>query len=255
MSDAEAVHDGIIVIETITTPGASADAGIPTVRFNHYPGSQQVVLWLPRSWQEGYEDVSTTCGGVEIEGDAARNRVNGSVQIIWNTIAWPPGAYLIAISHKDGWRHEVALHKYAPGKEPKPEASPPSVEAPAQKGERVYRDGTGKAIPNVDLEMRAKAQEAIVQRFFGRHLEYEGTFRAGTITFVDGMRRIRFYHEMCGGDLHASIDVPTTDAWEKETGVSLAERDEIIAWVAERVRTEQASTWRYRITDRSIDFY
>lgn len=248
----EPAYDGVISIERIATPAGPSEAGVPTVHFVHYPGSQQIVLWLPRSWQEGYEEVAVSRDGVEVERDNVRSRINGSTQMLWASIGWPPGDYLIAITHKDGWKHEVALRKYAadapPPEPPKPPPEPPRT------GPIVYRDGFGRVIPDVDLQMRAQAARELRKRF-GRHLEYEGNFRAGKIIYDDGERRIPFYHEMCGGDLHFSIDVPTVERWEAATGTPVSERDEILAFIAKRVQAEQASSWQYRFTDRSIDFY
>ena len=52
-----------------------------------------------------------------------------------------------------------------------------------------------------------------------------------------------------------SIDVPAVEHWVAATGMPLSRRDEIIGFVARRVRQEQASSWRYEITGRTIDFY
>jgi hypothetical protein len=254
MSDEpDPVHDGVIVIEDIATPGAPVSAGVPTVHFNRYPGSQQIVLWLPRSRYEGYEDVITLRDGVEIEHETAQRKVSGSTQILWDTLAWPPGAYRIVITHRDGWRHEVTLRKYEPGADPAPPPAPPPQPEPSR-GPIVYRDGFGNVLPDVDLQMRADLHLQMKRRY-ARRLEYEGNFRAGTIIYDDGKHRIRFYNEMCGGELHCAIEIPTKEHWEAATGVPLSERAEIIAFLAERVQAEQASSWRFRITDRSIDFY
>jgi hypothetical protein len=60
---------------------------------------------------------------------------------------------------------------------------------------------------------------------------------------------------MAGGGLHSVIDVPPASKWESETGAPLALRDEIIVFVASETQRQQAPSWRYRITDRSIDFF
>jgi hypothetical protein len=118
---------------------------------------------------------------------------------------------------------------------------------------RIYRDGAGNIIPNVDVELRKQASEAIARRF-GRRLEYEGNFRAGIIVYVDSVRRIRFQHEMAGGDYKFIIDVPSVAHWEAATGAPLSERDEILRFVAEQVQREQASTWTFEIRDTEIAF-
>ncbi|HOZ08937.1 MAG TPA: hypothetical protein PKW75_11680, partial [candidate division Zixibacteria bacterium] len=43
-------------------------------------------------------------------------------------------------------------------------------------------------------------------------------FRAGTIIYIEGDLRLKFYHEMCGGGVHFSIDIPAEADWEAATG-------------------------------------
>jgi hypothetical protein len=242
-------HEGVVGIGDILTVDGPADLKLPTVKFVHYPGSQQLILWLPKPAHDGYGELSVTRDAVDIERGPVSSRMNGSVQILFQTLEWPPGDYRIAITHSDGWRHEVALRKYALG-----EAPPAPVVGEPLRGPIVYRDGFGNVIPDADLEMRGQAQRDIA-RMFGRRLEYEGNYRAGTIIFVEGDTRIRFAHEMCGGDVKFSIEVPSAGHWEGFTRTPLARRDEIIAFVAERVRIEKANSWRYEISDEAIDYY
>lgn len=246
-------YEGQIAIGDIRTPDGPVDLKPPTVKFVHYPGSQQLILWLPKPVHEGYDELSVTHDGRDIERAPVSSRINGSVQILFATLDWPPGDYRIAITHKDGWRHVVELKKYEadvapPASPPEPAAEPPS------RGPIVYRDGWGNVIPDVDLEMRAQAQRDIA-RTFGRRLEYEGNYRAGTIIYVDGDKRISFAHEMGGGDVKFSIELPSAEHWEGFTRTPLSERDEIVAFIAERVRIEKANSWRYVIGDESIDYY
>jgi hypothetical protein len=249
----EPTHEGHVVIGDIRTLDAPEGVGLLTLRFVHYPGSQQLTLWLPQSGYQGYGELSVTRGEIMVERGPVRSRLNGSVQILFDTLSWPPGDYSIVITHDEGWRHEAALRKLEPGvAPPAPEPVPPVEDAP--RGPIVYRDGFGKVIPDVDLEMRAGLRRDLASKF-GRRLEYEGNFRAGTIVYIDGDVRIEFYHEMCGGRLKFSIDVPAVDHWEAATGTPLSAREEIVAFVAQRVKQEQASSWNYEITARSIDFY
>ena len=251
-TDAAAVHEGHIVIGDIHTLDAPPEIGVLTLRFVHYPGAQQLILWLPQSGYHGYGDVTVTHNGAVIERAPVRSRLNGSVQILWDTLPWAPGSYLIVITHDDGWRHEAALQKLEPGVAP-PEPEPPTPE-PVSGDPIVYRDGFGKVIPDLDLEIRARAQVKL-ERTFGRRIEYEGTARAGTVIYIDPVHRIVFENELCGGELHATIYIPTIAHWEDATGAPLSLREEIVAFVAERVHQEQASTWRYRITPTAIDVY
>jgi hypothetical protein len=173
------------------------------------------------------------------------------VQILLDTVPWPPGDYGIEITHRDGWSHELRLTKLEAGVAP-PAPEPPPV--PKSDGKPiVYRDGTGKVLPNHDLDLRAKALDRLTARF-SRRLEFEGNFRAGTIHYIEGDIRIRFYHEMCGGGVHFSIDIPVAEKWQAETGQPLAERDDIVAFVAAETQRRQARSWNYVICDNRIDF-
>jgi hypothetical protein len=252
-ADEPQAFEGQVSVERVETSGAPC-AGVPTVKAVHYPGAQQIVLWLPRSIYEddGYQDVVLLRDGAEVWREAVRSRINGSVQMLFDTLTWPPGGYLVAITHRDGWRHEVGLIKHdadwRPPPPPAPAPEPPRAEPD------VWRDGAGKVIPQVDLQIRAEL-EANIARRFGRRLSYEGTYRSGTIIYDDGKHIIHFDHEMCGGDLKFTICVPTREHWEASTGTPLSERDEIVEWVAGQVRRDQAPSWKYRITPDSIDFY
>lgn len=253
MTSEPEAHEGVVGIGDILNVDGPADLKPPTLKFVHYPGSQQLILWLPKPAHEGYGELSVTRDGVDVERGPVSGRMNGSVQILFPTLEWPPGEYRIAIAHKDGWRHEVGLKKYPPGEQP-PAPPPALVAEEPPRGPIVYRDGFGKVIPDTDLELREQARKGIA-RMFGRRLEYEGNFRAGTIVYIDGETRIRFSHEMGGGDVKFYIDVPSAEHWEGFTRTPLAKRDEIVAFVAERVRIEKANSWRYEITGESIDYY
>lgn len=245
-------HEGHIVICDVRTLNAPPEIGVITLRFVCYPGAQQLILWLPQSGYHGYGDVTVTRDGALMEQASVRERLSGSVQILWDTLAWAPGDYRITITHADGWRHEAGLQKLEAGvAPPQPELppAPPPSDTPI-----VYRDGFGNVIPDTDLEIRAQAQ-AKLARTFGRRLEYEGTARAGSVIYIDPVHRVVFENELCGGALQATIYIPTAAHWEAATGAPLAMRDEIVAFVAHRFQHEQASNWKYRITDASIDFY
>jgi hypothetical protein len=252
MSDVESAHEGHIVLGDIHNADAPAEIGILTLRFVHYPDTQQLILWLPQSGYHGYGDVTLTRNHAVFEKATVRDRLNGSVQILWDTLPWPPGDYRIVITHTDGWRHEATLQKLEAGiapPQPEPPPAPPPSDAPS-----VYRDGFGNVIPDTDLEIRAQAQ-ANLAHTFGRRIEYEGTLRAGLVIYIDAIHRIVFENELWGGALHATIYIPSAAHWGDATGAPLSLRDEIVAFVAERVQQEKAGACRYRITPASIDFY
>jgi hypothetical protein len=242
--------EGPVAVGAVENISAPAEVGVPTVKTAHYPGSQQLQLWLPQSGYEGYGDVRVVGPDGEIvENATVRSRLNGSVQILWDTLPWPPGGYRIEITHDTGWRHVVALEKLPEGASIPAPTPMPEPEAPS--GPRVYRDGFGNVIPDVDLELRKQAMETIANRF-GRRLEYEGTYRAGVITYVEGARRIRFSHEMAADPYKFWIDVPSASAWEAATGAPVSEREEILLFVAQQVQREQASSWTFEIRETEI---
>lgn len=248
-------HEGQSVIGDIRTLDAPESVGLLTLKFVHYPGAQQLILWLPQSGYHGYGELSVTRGDVVIERGPVRSRLNGSVQILFDTLPWPPGDYAIVITHDEGWRYEASFRKLKAGVAPlapEPPPAPPARENPD--APIVYRDGFGNVIPDVDLEMRGKVQ-AQLERQFGRRVEYEGNVRAGSVIYIDPMHRIVFSNEMCGGSIKVSVEIPSVAHWVDATGAPLTMRDEIVAFVADSVHRDQASSWRYRITDTSIDFY
>lgn len=245
-------HDGQIAIGDIRTPDGPGDLKPPTVKFVHYPGSQQLILWLPKPGYQGYAELSVTRDGADVERGPVSSRLSGSVQILFITLEWPPGDYRITITHEEGWRHEVTLQKL-PERQPLPVEPPPPLPPPSDEP-ILYRDGAGKTLPNEDLNLRDKVLRDI-KRKFTRKLEYEGNFRAGTIHYIDGDRRISFWREMAGGNMKFFIDIPSEEHWESLTGAPLSDRDDIITFLAERVKQEQAGSWRYEITANAINFY
>lgn len=243
--------DGDIILDTPANRGAPEGVGPLAAKFVHYPGSQQLILWLPQDGYSGYETLQIRGPGEGLaERAAVTDRLNGRVQILIDTYPWPPGSYRIEISHQAGWSHELSLEKLEAGAAcpPEPAAAPEPSAGPI-----VYRDGFGNILPDTDIEMRAATAERLAARF-NRRLEFEGTYRTGIITYVEGDIRIRFSHEMCGGGVYFSIDIPARENWEARTGRPLAERADIIAFLAEETRRRQASRWNYVIHEDRIDF-
>ncbi len=244
--------EGEIDLDDPVNTGAPESVGVLKAMFVRYEGCQQLTLWLPQDGQAGYERLRIRqAGGDWIEDSELADRLNGRIQILTDTFPWPPGRYRIQITHRDGWSHELRLEKLEAGialPQPEPPPIPKSDGKPI-----VYRDGTGKIMPNLDLEMRARELARLADRF-GRRLEFEGNFRAGTIIYIEGDVRLKFYHEMCGGGVHFSIDLPSADKWEAETGRPLADRDDIVEFVAAETQRKQARSWNYVIRADRIDF-
>lgn len=119
---------------------------------------------------------------------------------------------------------------------------------------KVYRDGFGNEIPNIDLEMQERLKKEVKSKF-ERHLEYEGNLHAGNVIYVEGELRISLSHEMGGGDCMVYIDIPSAEKWEIQTKTALSRRKDILDFVAATVQMQQASNCRYEIRENSISFY
>lgn len=244
-------YEGEIILQAPANTGAPDSAGQLTARFVRYDGCQQLTLWLPADGWSGYDRLRIWGpGGDVVEDSDVKARLNGRIQILIDTYGWPPGAYHVAVTHEAGWQHDLKLEKLQAGIAPPPVPAP---EPEPRTGPIVYRDGFGNILPDTDLELRAAAQKRLAARF-GRRLEFEGNFRAGTILYVEGDIRIPFYHEMCGGGVHFTIDIPPAEKWEAATGRPLSEREDIVAFVAAETQRRQASSWRCHIYDNRIDF-
>lgn len=224
------------------------------IKLVHYPDCQQLILWLPAPGRDygNFRLVSSDNNEI-LEAFPVADQLSGSIQLIRDTLPWTPGNYRIEIDHPGGWQHQVLLKKYEYGDappQPLPEEKIPDTETEPI----VYRDGLGNIIENEDLLLREKALRDISRRF-RRRITFKGNFRAGSILFTDGDRQLEFYHEMGGGNCLFYVDIPSAADWEKQTGITLAEREDIIRWLAATVHTQQAPSARYEIGDTSIVYY
>ncbi len=227
------------------------------VRFVHYPDCQQLIIWLTHPGRE-YGNVLLRNSMTEavIEEWPVTEKLSGSIQLLWDTLMIEPGLYTIEINYKNGWQHIIEIQKLAEGVLPafkQPEKFSEENEN-IESEPIIYRDGFGNILENEDLVLREKVKKDIVRKF-SRHIEYEGNFRSGTIIYIDNEVRIEFYHEMGGGNCMFYIDIPTEDQWEAVTRTSISERQDIIDFVAARVKSEQASNCNYKIEKASIGYY
>ena len=118
MSDAsEPGYEGHVVIVGIRNLDAPEGAGLLTLHFVHYPGSQQLTLWLPQSGYQSYGELSVMRGETVIERGPVRDRLNGSVQILFATLAWPPGDYTI-VNQYGSWYSAASTILRAPKQPP-----------------------------------------------------------------------------------------------------------------------------------------
>jgi hypothetical protein len=270
-------HEGIIEITKIENSGDNAATiGTLTARFVRYPGCQQLSVWLPEYGGSGYGklrivDIKTQ---TVIEEQAVSHKINGSILMTWDTLEWVPSEYRLDIEHPKGGYHTLYFNKLEENdvipkdkivEMPVAKAENPSlVNSLLPKNEpessendskwNVYTDGLGNPIPNEDRMIRDRAFEDLTAKF-SRHIEFEGTYRSGYVTYIEGDIRIRFLHEMYGGKYKFGIEIPSENQWETQTKTPLSRRQEIIEFLAETVKSEQASSWQYEIRETDIAYF
>ena len=278
-------HEGIIEITKIKNTGKNArKIGTLTGRFVRYPNAQQLSVWLPENGWQGYGKcrIMDTKTNTIVEEIAVTDKINGTVLMTWDTLHWLPGIYCLEIEHPMGGVHCLFFNKLAedeivqkekivemdtayagkpslaidllPKKEPKNKEISDTMWA-------VYRDGFGNIIPNEDRQIRDNAMASLNEIFntapkneYAR-LEYEDMGRGGYVTYIEADIRIRLWHEIGGGDCKWYIDVPKEADWEKETNTPLSRRREILLFIANGVRRDQAPSWRFEINDTSITYF
>ena len=270
-------NEGIIEITSIKNTGSNASSiGTLTARFVRYPGCQQLSVWLPEYGGNGYgEYLITEVNNNKIldKGNVA-DKISGTILMTWETISWPAGEYIIEINHPKEGSHVLHFKKLEEDaivpkdkivEMPVAKAKSPSlgkslIPKKVRKNNnndslwKVYTDGFGNPIPNEDRMIRDRVFEDLVIKF-SRRIEFEGSYRSGYVTFIEGDLRIRFLHEMYGGEFKFGIEIPEESKWEEVTKVPLARRQEIIEWLAEAVQREQASTWQYIIREKDIAYF
>jgi hypothetical protein len=257
-------HLGIIELGIIENVGENAtEIEQIKARFVHYPDCQQLTIWLPLYGWHNYGKIRLIDIKTQkiVDERLVTERLNGGVQILWDTLPIAPSDYAIEIEHPKGGKHVLHFTKFKFKKEkiakvalPKTTTRKPKRDSFNVEPAPVYRDGFGNIMPNEDEIIRGKAWKN-VKAIFTRHLEYDGSFRGGTITYVEGELRIPFSHEMYGGKYHFGIDIFNESQWEAQTKTPLSRRQEIIEFVAQTVQREQASNWKYEIRESDIAYF
>ena len=90
--------------------------GESNIRFEHYPDCQQLIVWLPHPGSEyGKLRLVNNKSKLIEEEWPVTDRVNGSIQIILDTLPIAPGLYTIEIDWKNGWQHQIYFEKHNNG--------------------------------------------------------------------------------------------------------------------------------------------
>ena len=235
------------------------------IRFVHYPDCQQMIIWLPE-YYSNYDYLLIRKKKTEeiIFEKKVSEVINGSIQIIIDSLFILPGAYELIITNISGDKHIIEFIKrdedyilpIAPGENQSASSLQKLLnEIEAEEHEPIiYRDGTGKILPNEDLELRAKILNDIAGKFT-RKVEYKGNLRAGSIIYIEGDKRVKFDTEMGGGNCLFFVFIPTSEQWEKATKLPLSERVNILEFIAISANRDQASSCYYEITEDYITYY
>lgn len=235
------------------------------IKFVHYPDCQQMIIWLPEYFSNyNYLLIRKKRTEEIIFEKKVTEVINGSIQIIIDSLFILPGAYELIITNISGDKHIIEFIKrdedyilpIAPGENQSASSLQKLLnEIEAEEHEPIiYRDGTGKILPNEDLELRAKILNDIVGKFT-RRVEYEGNLRAGSIIYIEGDKRVKFDTEMGGGNCLFFVFIPTSEQWEKATKLPLSERVNILEFIAISANRDQASSCYYEITEDYITYY
>jgi hypothetical protein len=70
-------------------------------------------------------------------------------------------------------------------------------------------------------------------------VSYESDGRCGHVRYRSRSADFRLYYEFGGGDCIASIQLPSTAEWTRQTGLPLARRDAVVAWIGQQVVRDQ----------------
>ncbi|MDB5850815.1 MAG: hypothetical protein JWP29_4567 [Rhodoferax sp.] len=138
---------------------------------------------------------------------------------------------------------------YTPPAHAKKKAAP----VPGENAPETYVNGRGGNTLEADFQARSA----------GCTLAYRGTFRLGAIIYAEGVEGrpalcVVFRHQARRAHLRQGrfiVHLPTAAQWEAATGTPLSRREDIVDFVAETVRREEAGSWRYVIGPDRITYY
>lgn len=78
--------------------------------------------------------------------------------------------------------------------------------------------------------------------------------RSGHVHYAEGpLRTCSFYWEFGGGDVVASINVPSPFNWDAEIPWAASRRDEVLQRIAQEVQQKQCPSCEARISDNWIE--
>ncbi len=241
-----------------------------SVQFSRYNDNQQIVLWLPTSGWNDYSVYKLFYNKIEFESNHVKQKLNGEIQMVWDTSEWSSGSYLLEI-----YQHEIVKHSLKFEKDESPTSHYPYDSGVIQSDTlKDYKSNLNKlSIPNQsansdnewsdeELAIREQANNMLIQAFSNLNkkekepfLEFDEQGRSGTIYYIENKHRIPFYYEFGGGEVQVIINTPTSKDWEIATGLPLNERRRVLLTIASGVIHKKAPGWRFEIEEDNISFY
>ncbi len=250
---------GIIELGTIENIGEKGtEIDLIRAQFVHHPSYQQLTIWLPQYGRQGYGNMRLINNKTKtvVDEKPVAEKLNGSVQILWDTLEIAPSNYTIEIEHPKGGKHILPFKKYVKGKEVKKDIyiPTPELQQDTPSVSKTDKKGFGILLPNEGLILKEEVTKELVEQFT-RDVTYEGSFRSGYVIYIEGDKRLRFMHEMMDDNCKFYIEIPTESTWEAETKTPLSRRADILSFMAHAVQTDHASNWQYEIREDSIYYY
>lgn len=87
-------------------------------------------------------------------------------------------------------------------------------------------------------------------------LAFSSQGRGGTVRYRDHRTAFDMWWEFALPPAVAIIGVATRDAWERDTGIPLGERDRTLEWIADRALRDQVSSGGdFRISEMHITLF
>lgn len=158
------INNGVISIGIIENCGANGDLnGLLTARFVHYPDCQQLQIWLPEYGgnYNGYYRVIDLENNRILQREKIIDKLNGSIQLLLDTISLENGNYVLEIDHNQGFVHQLFFTKQEEIHNSKTNIPVETKDIVSDTMWKVYKDGFGNEIPNEDQLIRNKTLESM----------------------------------------------------------------------------------------------
>jgi poly-D-alanine transfer protein DltD len=86
-------------------------------------------------------------------------------------------------------------------------------------------------------------------------LEYLTMVQGGYVIYKDGKNDIKLFFEYGSGNCVVLIFIPTEEEWTTKTGRPMAERNDILTFVAEQAIRDQGPNSYYELSDTMIEIF